>query len=135
MPNGARVKRPVSVWILIVLNWILGAFLIAAAFKAADLGYSAGQAAVSAVFGLGISLAAHLTWFGYRWGRLALLVLLTIFLGQIIVWSIMVINWSEQTGYRGPISDLAMMRAVGSVVWLAVNWIVLYGKRVRAFLQ
>lgn len=133
MANVARAKRPLSVWGLVILNWALAAFLIAVSFKAEDLGYSSGQAALSGLFGLAISLAAHLTWFGYRWGRLALVLLLTVFLGQIIVWSIMVINWSEETGYRGPIADHAIMRGVGSVIWLALNWIVLFDKRARAF--
>lgn len=133
MANDAQAKRPLSVWVLVIVNWVFGAFLIAASFKAEDLGYAAGQAALSGLFGLAISLAALTTWYGYRWGRLVLLVLLTLFLGQIVVWSIMVINWSEETGYRGPIVDHAMMRAVGSVIWLALNWFVLFGKRARAF--
>ncbi len=133
MTSDAQAKRPLSVWGLAIVNWILGAFLVAVSFKAEDLGYAAGQAALSGVFGLAISLAALASWYGYRWGRLVLLLLLTIYLVQIIAWSVMVINWSEETGYRGPISEHAVMRGIGSVVWLALNWILLFGKRARAF--
>jgi hypothetical protein len=133
MANDARTKRPLSVWVLTILNGVLAAFMIAASFIAENFGYSGGQAALSAVFGLAISISAHATWYGYRWGRLALLLTLTIFLGQLIVWSVMVINWSEETGYRGPLSDSAMPRVVGSLIWLALNWILLFGKKSRAF--
>ena len=132
MANDVRAKRPLTLWLLVILNWVFGAFLIAASFKAEDVGYSAGQAALSGLFGLAISVAAHLTWYGSRWGRLLLALLLTLFLGQMIVWSIMVINWSEETGYRGPITDHAWMRGIGSIIWLALNWI---GKRARAFFR
>ena len=126
-------KRPLSVWVLTVLNGLFAIVLIAVGFIAQSRGYSAGQAAFNGLFGLAISLAAHATWYGYRWGRLALLVLLTVFLGQLIVWSVMVINWSEDTGYRGPIVDQAMMRAFGSIIWLGANWLLLFGKRARMF--
>ncbi|GAA0562630.1 hypothetical protein [Rhizomicrobium electricum] len=128
-----RGRRPLSIWILSIGNGLLAVFMIATSILAEDRGYSGGQAAFVGVTGVLISLAAHTTWYGYRWGRLALLILLTLFLGLLIVQSAMVISWANEVGYRASSVDAAMMRAGLSLVWLALNYIFLFGKRARMF--
>lgn len=128
-----RGRRPLSVWILSIGNGVLAAFMIAASIMAEDRGYTGGQAAVVGISGVLLSIAAHTTWYGSHWGRLALLVLLTLFLGLLVVQSAMVIVWANETGYRANFVDAAFLRAGLSLVWLALNYIFLFGRRARVF--
>lgn len=126
-------KRPLSVWVLTILNGVFAGFLIAVSLIAENHGYTAGQAAINGILGVAITISAHATWYGYRWGRIALLTLITLYLGQTIVWSVMVINWADDINYHGPIANWAVARAIGSVAWLVLNWMFLFNKRARAF--
>jgi hypothetical protein len=126
-------KRPLSIWVLCIVNGLLAMFLIGASIKAEDLGYSGGQAAIAGLTGLGISIAAHATWFGKRTGRLVMLVLLTVFLGLLLVQSVRVIVWAAETGYRADFVDAAYIRAGVSLIWLALNYFVLFGRKAKAF--
>lgn len=128
-----RGRRPLSVWVLCILNGVLAAFLIASSIVAEDRGYSGGQAAIAGIAGVLISIAAHTTWFGYRWGRLALVLLLTLFLGLLFVQSVMLIAWANEHGYRADFVDAAFVRAGLSLAWLVVNYIFLFGRRARKF--
>ena len=135
MANDAAVKRPRSVWILTIGNGVLAAFLVAASLKAEDRGFTSGQAALYGVFGLAITIAAFSTWCGHRWGRIVLLALLTISLGEMVIWSAMVLNISEETGYHGALANQALTHAIGAIGWLALNWFLLFGKKTRMFFK
>ncbi len=126
-------KRPLSVWILCIINWLLAAFLIASGFVAVSRGYSVAQAAFVGIAGLVISIAAHATWYGSRWGRLALLALLTVFLGLLIAQSVMYIDWADDVGYSGRGVNAAILRAALSLAWLVLNYIFLFRKPARTF--
>jgi hypothetical protein len=128
-----RGPRPLSIWVLAIGNGLLAVFMITTSLLAEDRGFSSGQAAFVGITGVLISLAAHATWFGYRGGRLALVVLLTVFPGLLIVQSLMVISWANEVGYRAPFIDAAMLRVGLSLVWLALNYIFLFGRRARKF--
>lgn len=128
-----RTQRPLSVWVLCILNGLLAAFLIATSLVAENRGYSSGQAAFVGIAGLLISIAAHATWYGYRWGRLALLALLTIALAPTIAHEAAVIsNGADVDYYDGPVRE-AIVRAALLLVWLALNFIFLFRKRARMF--
>jgi hypothetical protein len=126
-------RRPLSVWILCVINGLAAVFLIATAILAELRGYTSAQAAYYGFFGLAISVAAHTTWFGYRWGRLALVLFLTVFLGLTIAYSLWVISWGLEIDYVGEPVRTAFLRVGLSLVWLALNYIFLFGKRARMF--
>lgn len=128
-----RPERPTSVWLLTICNGVLAAFLIASSLIAEDRGFSAGQAAFTGIVGLGVSISAHATWYGYRYGRIVLLALLTVFLGLVIAHSATTINWAVQTQYRGSVFHWAVARAILSIVWLFVNYWFLFDKRARMF--
>jgi hypothetical protein len=132
VPVG-RSKRPLSVWVLCIGNGLLAAFLIATSLVAEDRGFSGVQAAVAGISGLGISIAAHATWFGSRIGRKVLIGLLTLFLGLLIAQSVMVIVWAAETGYHARVVDAAWTRAALSLVWLCANYLLLFGNKAKAF--
>lgn len=126
-------KRPLSVWVLCILNGVLAVALIGTGIKAASFGFSSGQAVIAAIAGIVISIGAHATWFGNRLGRLVLLAALTLFLGAIVVQSAMVVAWSFETAYRGPLVTAAWMYIGLSLAWLCVNYLFLYGRRAKTF--
>lgn len=126
-------RRPLSVWFLCLTNGLVAVFLVATAIVAELRGYTSSQAAYYGFFGLGISIAAHLTWFGYRWGRLLLLLLMTVFLGLMIVYSMWIIAWGMEHDVFSEEIRNALLRAGLSLVWLALNYILLFGKRARMF--
>jgi hypothetical protein len=128
-----KPERPTSVWLLTISNGVLAAFLIASSLIAEDRGFTAGQAALSGIVGLGVSISAHATWYGYRYGRIVLLALLTFFLGLVIVHSGQTINWAVETQSRGSFFQWAVARALLSTAWLFVNYWFLLGKRARMF--
>ena len=128
-----RAKRPLSVWVLCIVNWLLAAFLIASGIIAESRGYSGGQALFVGIAGLAVSVAAHATWYGSRWGRLVLLALLTLVLGLLIVQSVMYIDWAGDVGYSGRGGNAASVRAALSLAWLLANYIVLFRKPARMF--
>ena len=128
-----RGKRPLSVWVAGIANGILAAFLIGTSLKAEAAGYSGGQAAIVGIAGLAIAVAAHATWYGYRTGRLVLLVMLTLILGLLLVQSLMTIAWANETGYQGRYVDAAALRALFSLAWLALNYIFVFRKNARSF--
>lgn len=124
-------KRPASVWLLWITNGLLAAFLIAASLIAQDRGFAVWQAALSGIFGLIISIAAHAMWYGNRKGRAVLLAALTVFLGLIIVQSLIMIQRADAMGFSAGTADL--MRIALSIVWLFANYWLLLRKRVRTF--
>lgn len=130
--NNALPKRPLSVWLITSGNYLFAAVMIATSFMAEAKGFTAGQAAIPGILGLGIALASVATWYGYRTGRLVLLILLTIFLGLLITQSIMYIDWADKHRYPWGV-NLAIFRLIGSLIWLALNWVFLFRKRARAF--
>lgn len=125
--------RPLSVWLLCVGNGCLAAFLIAASIIAEDRGYAPWQAAISGLCGLGITIAAHITWYGNRRARNVLLGLLTLFLGLLALQSAKTIAWALDIGYEGPNMSDAIKRLLGSLLWLFVNYVFLLNKRARTF--
>jgi len=133
MPVNFTARRPLSIWILCLLNGLLAIVLVAVAVLARSRGYSGIQAIAAVVAGVGISIGAHATWYGARWGRLLLLVLLAGFLGLVIAHSVMVIAWARDTGYHGEYVTYAWIRGGASLAWLALNAIVLFGRRARMF--
>jgi hypothetical protein len=128
-----RAKRPLSIWVLCIINGLLAAFLIASCIIAESRGYSGWQAAFVGIAGLLISIAAHATWYGFRWGRSALLTLLTVVLGLLIVQSVMYIDWAADAGFLGRAVTAAWFRTGLSLAWLALNFIFLFRKRARMF--
>lgn len=132
--NNELPKRPRSVWVLTITNGLIAAFMIAASIIAERRGFSPGQAAFSGLIGLGVTIAAHATWYGYRTGRLVLLILLTAYLGLLVVQSFSYVAWAETYGYR-PGVNLAILRGLGSLAWLAANWLLLFGKKARVFFR
>lgn len=132
-PSVPSPKRPLSIWVLSIANGLLAIFLIGTSLNAAAAGYTTGQAVFSGLVGLGISISAHMTWFGKRYGRNLLLALLTIFLGLLFVQSIRTIAWGIDVGYDGPYVSRAVSWAVFSLLWLAVNYWLLLRRRTRAF--
>ena len=129
----ARGKRPMSVWVLCIANGLLAVFLIATSLMAEDRGFTGVQAAIAGIAGVGISIAAHATWYGSRIGRRVLVVLLTAFLGLLAAQSVMVIVWAAETGYHARIVDAAWTRAALSLVWLCTNYVFLFDKKAKAF--
>ena len=128
-----RPKRPRSVWVLAVANGLLAIFMIASSLMAESRGFTSSQAAFNGIVGLAISICAHATWFGYRYGRNLLLALITAYLGLLCIQSVQTIAWAIDTGYGGSILSWAVARAVLSFLWLVVNYWFLLGKRARAF--
>lgn len=128
-----RRKRPVSIWVLCIVNALLAAWLVAAAIRSEQFGFSSGQAAIEGFAGIFIAIATHATWFGNRKGRLALLILLTGFLGLLIVQSLRVIQWSVQTGYYAPFVGMAVLYTGLSLTWLCANYLLLNSKQAKAF--
>jgi hypothetical protein len=126
-------KRPVSIWVLWIGNGLLAAFLIAASIVAEDRGYTGGGAAVSGLFGIAISIAAHAMWYGNRWGRIALLAILTVYLVMLVFQSLAIIGHAGEPGYGGQIAERAPLRLILSIVWLSVNYWFLLRKRARVF--
>lgn len=126
-------KRPLSLWVLPIANGLLAVLMIAASFTATDAGYTTGQAVFTGLVGLGISISAHLTWFGRRYGRNLLLALLTLFLGLLLIQSVRTVAWAVDVGYEGALFSRAVAWAVFSVIWLAVNYWLLLSRRARTF--
>jgi hypothetical protein len=126
-------KRPLSIWFLSIANGLLAILMIAKSFTATDIGFTTGQAVFIGVVGLGLSISAHMTWFGKRYGRNLLLALLTLFLGLLLAQSVRTIAWAVDVNYQGAILSYAISWAVFSVVWLAVNYWLLFGRRARDF--
>ncbi len=129
--HSSSRKRPLSIWVLWIGNGILAAFLIAASFVAEDRGFTVWQAAISGVCGLAISISAHAMWYGNRKGRLALLVFLTLFLGLLIVQSLIMIQRSDSMGSSANPADV--LRFALSIAWLFANYWFLLRKRARMF--
>ena len=126
-------KRPLSIWLLCIANGLLAIMLIGTSLTAERFGYTLGQAIFAGVIGLGISISAHLTWYGKRYGRNVLLALLTAFFGLLLAQSAMTIAWAIEVDYEGLYLTRAIAWGVFSVVWLAVNYWFLFGRRARAF--
>jgi len=126
-------KRPLSVWVLCLGNGVLAVFLIASSLIAEERGYTPWQAAISGICGLGLTLSAHAAWFGNRLGRNLLLAIITLFLGLLLMQSLLTLLWAWQNGYQGPIAGAALTRFCLSLLWLVVNYGFLLSKRARVF--
>jgi hypothetical protein len=125
--------RPLSVWVLTVLNVLIAIVLIAASFKGEDWGFPRAQVAFWGLLGIAISIAAHMTWFGSRRGRNLLLGFSTIYLGVLLFQGLQTIAWVNT--WSG--DEHIMTRAIGwvafAVICLVANYRFLLGKRARAF--
>jgi hypothetical protein len=128
-----RGRRPLSVWILCLVNGAMAVVLIATAILSSMRGWPGGTAVFYGVAGIALSISAHATWFGYRWGRLALLVVLTALMGLMIAYSGWIIAWSLDNNYVGDDYAAAWLRAIAALAWLAVNIIFLFRKPARMF--
>lgn len=128
-----RSARPLSVWILCLINGAVAVVLIATAILSQMRGWPVATAAFYGGIGLALGLAAHTTWFGYRWGRLALLALLTVLIGLMAFYSIWVIGWSLDNNYTGDAYATAWLRLIAALAWLAANYIFLFRKPARMF--
>jgi hypothetical protein len=131
--SSTRPKRPRSVWVLAVANGLLAVFMIASSLMAEDRGFTSSQAAFNGIVGLAISISAHATWFGYRYGRNLLLALITVYLGLLCIQSVQTVAWAIDMGYGGSLLSWAVARTLLSILWLAVNYWFLLGKQARAF--
>jgi len=126
-------KRPLSVWLLALLNGLLAILLIATYFKGDDWGIPAGQSTFWGLLGLGISLAAHTMWFGSRIGRNLLLALITVYFALLLAQNLRDIAWASD--YNGSENYILIegARALFGLVWLFVNYWYLLGGRARSF--
>jgi hypothetical protein len=124
-----RAKRPLSVWIVCLANGILAVFVIGSTIKLRGHGYPGGMIANGMLSAIAITLAAHATWYGYRYGRLALLGILTWYLGLVVVQSVMTIAGAA------PVTSVTAdwLRIGISLIWLGANAAVLYSPKARAF--
>ena len=59
--------------------------------------------------------------------------LLTVFLGLMIAYSGWVVAWALENHVHGEPIRTGLLRAGLSLVWLALNYILLFGKRARMF--
>jgi hypothetical protein len=128
----SRGPRPLSIWFLCICNGLIAIVMIATGFLAGTRGYSQTLAALYGLTGLAISIAAHATWYGSRIGRSVLLVLLTVYLGNLIGYS----GWTMATSeayFDDEIVTTGLLRIGLSLVWLSLNYIFLFGKRARVF--
>lgn len=129
-----RAKRPLSVWLICLGNGLMAIILIATGFLAEARGYSSALAAVYGFTGLAMSVAAHATWYGNRFGRLALLVLVTLYFGNLVGYSVWAIAQApDEPLFYDDVVTGALLRIGLSLVWLALNYILLFQQRARMF--
>jgi len=126
-------KRPLSVWVLTVLNVLIAILLIAASFKGEDWGFPRAQVAFWGLLGIGISISAHMAWFGSRLGRNLLLLLSTGYLGMLLFQNAWTIAFVSQLPDAERALTHAALLAAFAVVFLAANFFFLLGKRARTF--
>jgi hypothetical protein len=132
-----RPKRPIGVWGMTVIDLVFaGIFLLAACFRSFNyhLGYPARAVVVWGVLGFAICFTAQLAWYGSRYGRAALLALMTIYLGFALAQNANYLLWAMQEHVNN--ADFVrhqIFEALRSVVWLAANFWFLTGRRTRGF--
>lgn len=129
----AARRRPLAVWLVCLADGLLAAFLIATALLAVDHGYSSGQAVVSGVFGLGISIAAHATWFGNRHGRIVLLVLVAVLMALFFLQSLRSFAYYIDVDYGESYYGPSLFNMTAALIWLLLNFAGLFSKRARMF--
>lgn len=128
----SRGPRPLSIWLLCIGNGLIAIVLIATSFLAEARGYSRALAAFYGFTGLAMSVAAHATWYGSRIGRWVLVALVTLYFGNLIGYSGWVMATSDAY-FDDEIVTSGLLRIGLSLVWLSLNYIVLFGKRARVF--
>lgn len=133
----ARVKRPLGVWAMTVIDAVFaGIFLIAACFRALNyhLDYPGPTIAAWGVIGLAVCVTAQMAWFGSRYGRTVLLALMTVYLGFALFQNANYLLWAmrEEIDNTGFLRQ-QIMEGVRSLVWLAANFWFLTGRRTRGF--
>jgi hypothetical protein len=126
-------KRPLAIWVLTVVNVLIAVILIAASFKGEDWGFPRAQVAFWGLLGIGISISAHMAWFGSRLGRNLLLLLSTVYLGMLLFQNVWTIAFVSQLPDAERALTHAILLAAFAVACLAANFFFLLGKRARAF--
>jgi hypothetical protein len=130
----SRGRRPLAVWLLCLGNALIAIILIATAFLAERRGYSAGLAALYGFTGLAMSIAAHATWYGNRWGRRILLTLITVYFGNVIgYWAWAIVQDAADGLFHDRLVTAALLRIGLSLVWIGLNYIFLFSNRARVF--
>jgi len=129
----AAGRRPLAVWLVCLADGLLAAFLVATALLAVDHGYSSTQAVISGVFGLGISVAAHATWFGNRKGRIVLVVLIALLMGLFFLQSLRSFAYYIDLDYGESTYGPSLFNMAAALVWLLLNGAGLFSKRARMF--
>ena len=129
----SKPKRPVAVWIITAVNTLLAIILLATSFRGGDLGASTPQVAFWAVLGLALWVSTASTWWGSRQGRNVMLVLITLYLGLLLVQTFQIMNWVQNWSTNEDYMPRYILRSVFAVVWLVANWWLLLGKHARGF--
>ena len=129
----ARPKRPLSVWLAAAINTALAIILLATSFKGGDWAVPAPQIAFWAVLGLAIWISTLSAWWGSRWGRNVMLVLVTFYLGSVLVAAVPLIG---EASYRLD-NDAIMLRLSArvaiSLAFLVANYWLVFSKRARSW--
>jgi len=129
----SKPNRPLFIWIVTAVNIIFAVILLATSFKGRQWGIPAAQIAFWALLGLGICVSTLLTWFGSRYGRNAMLALITIYLGLVLLQSVQGITWAANSTHGDGYMIRVVGRAVFAVLWLIANYWLLLGRRARIF--
>lgn len=130
----SRPRRPLGVWVMTVFDSLVaGVSLLTAVFKGWEY-VPDGFIVLWTILGLGICISAHVAWYGNRKGRNMLLILMTVYLGLMLVGNVRYIGWAlggdlDEEWYLGQV-----YLALGAIVWLVANyWLLLLGRRAKAF--
>jgi hypothetical protein len=126
-------RRPLSVWILTIVNVLIAIVLIAASFKGEGWGFPKAQVAFWGLLGIGISISAHMAWYGSRLGRNLLLILSTVYLGVLLFSGLRTIAWVNTWAGDARVMTRAILWVGFALVMLAANYLFLLGKRAREF--
>jgi hypothetical protein len=129
----AKPKRPLAVWITTAINTVLAIILLASSFRGGDWDLPALQVAFWAVLGLAIWISALSTWWGSRNGRNVMLVLVTVYLGLVLVQTVQTIKWMQDWSMNESYMLRYLLRIVLVFAWLVANYWLLLGKRTRAY--
>jgi|WetSurMetagenome_2_1015567.scaffolds.fasta_scaffold682004_2 hypothetical protein len=126
-------RRPLSVWVLTIANVLIAIVLIAASFKGEDWGFPTAQVAFWGLLGIGISISAHMAWYGSRLGRNLLLILSTVYLAVLLYSGLRTIAWVNTWSGDAHVMARAVLWVGFAILMLAANFTFLLGKRAREF--
>jgi len=126
-------RRPLSVWILTIVNVLIAIVLIAASFKGEAWGFPSAQVAFWGLLGIGISISAHMAWYGSRLGRNLLLFLSSVYLVVLLYSGLRTIAWVNAWSGSAAVMARAVLWVGFATLMLAANFTFLLGKRARKF--